>query len=110
PEVREGEPAAAREGDPVRAGVEVEDLEAAKEGDPPPEGRASGEPPSPAPFVLAGSSAAAQGLEGRPAIVDLPLGRGHTVLFAWDALEGGRGRADLRWVYNLLLNWSHLPG
>jgi len=43
------------------------------------------------------------------AIVDLPVGRGRVVLFAFDPFHGDRNRADVRWVYNLLLNWSHLP-
>jgi hypothetical protein len=63
----------------------------------------------PAPFLLAGSPSAAPGLEGKPAIVDLPVGRGRVVLFAFDPFHGDRNRADVRWVYNLLLNWSHLP-
>jgi hypothetical protein len=68
---------------------------------------AGGEPP--APFLLAGSPSTAAGLEGKPAIVDLPVGRGRVVLFAFDPFHGDRNRADVRWVYNLLLNWSHLP-
>jgi hypothetical protein len=120
----------------AREGIEVEDLEAGREAaaegaaaagqpaakeaspesgaeaarQPDVEAKAAAEIPPPGPFVLSGSPRLAGRLDGKPAILDLPLGKGHVVLFAFDPFHGGRDRAGLRWVYNLLLNWSHLPG
>jgi hypothetical protein len=48
-------------------------------------------------------------VEGRPALVDLPLGKGHLVVFAFDPFDPSLGPADLRLVYNVLLNWHALP-
>jgi hypothetical protein len=61
-------------------------------------------------LLLAGSPAAgAAALSGRPAVVDLPLGRGHLVAFAFDPFDPAEGPADMRLIANLLLNWHALP-
>ncbi len=61
-------------------------------------------------LLLAGSPAAgAAALRGRPAVVDLPLGRGHLVAFAFDPFDPAEGPADMRLIANLLLNWHALP-
>jgi hypothetical protein len=48
-------------------------------------------------------------LAGRPAVVDLPIGRGHVVAFAFDPFDPADGPGDLRLIYNVLLNWHALP-
>ena len=105
-------------------GLEVEDIDAGKPQSaaaPPASGggEAATPPPLPLPrplgaddgrLVLAGRLAeGGAALDGRPAIVDLPAGKGHVVAFAFDPFDPGLGAADLRFVYNLLLNWRALP-
>jgi Zinc carboxypeptidase len=134
----EGEPAApppdaaaapAMGGTPARpaagGALEVEDIDAAKGAAPvprPPAATASAAdpawaPPLPRPLgdgdgrlVLAGRLPEGEAaVEGRPAIVDLPLGEGHLVAFAFNPFDPSLGAADLRLVYNVLLNWHALP-
>jgi hypothetical protein len=100
--------------------IEVEDIDAAKPAAAaarPPLPDADADAPLPRPLgaadgrlVLAGRLAEpAAALDGRPAIVDLPLGKGHLVVFAFDPFDPTLGPADLRFVYNVLLNWHALP-
>jgi hypothetical protein len=111
-----------RAGPPLAAppAVEVEDIDAAKPvpaAAQPPAAEPDAELPLPQPLgpadgrlVLAGRlSEPAAAVAGRPAIVDLPLGKGHLVIFAFDPFDPTLGPADLRFVYNLLLNWHALP-
>jgi hypothetical protein len=49
-----------------------------------------------------------EALSGAPALVDLPLGRGHLVAFAFDPFDPTLELGDLRLVYNILLNWHAL--
>jgi hypothetical protein len=61
-------------------------------------------------LVLAGSLPEGEAaVQGRPAIVDLPLGKGHLLVFAFNPFDPTLGPADLRLVYNVLLNWHSLP-
>jgi hypothetical protein len=115
-----------------RSGIEVEDIEAATpaagSGAAPPAHLTVAEPSSTVPgaavgaplpgplgpldgrLLLAGGLPAGEAaLDGRPAIVDVPLGRGHVILFAFDPIDPTFGTADLRFVYNVLLNWHALP-
>jgi hypothetical protein len=105
---------------PAIPAIEVEDIEPgapAAAAAQPPAPPTEAEPPMPQPLgaadgslVLAGRlSEPASAVDGSPAIVDLPVGRGHLVLFAFDPFDPALGPADLRFVYNLLLNWHALP-
>jgi hypothetical protein len=48
-------------------------------------------------------------LEGYPAILDAPLGRGRIVAFGFDPIHRTLARSDFRLVWNTLLNWNDLP-
>lgn len=61
------------------------------------------------PVVLWGDRAAGGPMEGRPAVLDVPLGEGHLVIFAFDPFPRYLRRSDLRPVWNLLLHWNDLP-
>ena len=86
------------------SGIEVEDLDA---------------PPAPAAkpkvekkddrFVLSGLTRGKEELDGKPAILDVPTGKGRVILYGFDPLHRYLNLADFRFVYNALLNWNDLP-
>jgi hypothetical protein len=59
--------------------------------------------------VLSGGSHGADAVDGKPAILDIPTGKGRVLLFAFDPLYRYLNIADFRFLYNALLNWNDLP-
>ena len=59
-----------------------------------------------APFVVSGQAWGEEPLIGRPAILDLPSGRGHVVAFNFNPLHRDLNRGDHRLVWNAILNWQ----
>ena len=55
--------------------------------------------------------AAATGAPGHglPAILDVPVGKGRVLLFAFNPMHRYLNHGDFRWVYNAILNWNDLP-
>jgi hypothetical protein len=47
-------------------------------------------------------------LEGRPAILDLPAGKGRIVAFLFNPIHRDLNRSDHRFLWNALLNWNAL--
>jgi hypothetical protein len=60
-------------------------------------------------LVLSGGMRGESELEGRPAILDIPVGRGRVVAFGFDPIHRSLARSDFRLVWNALLNWNDLP-
>jgi hypothetical protein len=60
-------------------------------------------------LVVSGGMTGADELEGRPAILDIPVGRGRIVAFGFDPIHRSLPRSDFRLVWNALLNWNDLP-
>ena len=60
-------------------------------------------------LVVSGGMKGADELEGRPAILDIPVGRGRIVAFGFDPIHRTLPRSDFRLVWNALLNWNDLP-
>jgi hypothetical protein len=60
-------------------------------------------------LVVSGGMKGADELEGRPAILDIPVGRGRIVAFGFDPIHRTLPRSDFRLVWNSLLNWNDLP-
>jgi hypothetical protein len=58
-----------------------------------------------APLVVSGQAWGESGLLGRPAILDLPAGRGRVVAFNFNPLHRDLNRGDHRLVWNAILNW-----
>lgn len=54
--------------------------------------------------MLSGGSA----LEGKPAVVDVPNGRGHMVLFAMRPFWRWQTQGSYMLGFNTILNWDHL--
>ncbi len=60
-------------------------------------------------LVLSGFLKGEDAINGKPAILDLPAGRGRVILFAFNPLHRYLNLSDFRFVYNALLNWNDLP-
>ena len=59
-----------------------------------------------APLVVSGQAWAGEGLVGRPAILDMPVGRGHVVAFNFNPLHRDMNRGDQRMLWNAIINWQ----
>ena len=63
-----------------------------------------------APFVVSGQAWGEENLIGRPAILDMPVGRGHVVIFNFNPLYRDLNRGDQRMLWNTLINWQAILG
>ena len=57
-------------------------------------------------FVVSGQAWGEDRLVGRPAILDMPVGRGHVVAFNFNPFHRDLNRGDHRLVWNAILNWQ----
>ena len=58
------------------------------------------------PFVVSGQAWGEDNLIGRPAILDMPVGKGHVVCFNFNPMHRDLNRGDQRLLWNALLNWQ----
>jgi hypothetical protein len=58
------------------------------------------------PFVESGQAWGEENLIGRPAILDMPVGKGHVVTFNFNPIHRDLNRGDQRLLWNTLLNWQ----
>jgi hypothetical protein len=58
------------------------------------------------PFVESGQAWGEQNLIGRPAILDVPVGKGHVVCFNFNPMHRDLNRGDHRLLWNAILNWQ----
>jgi len=58
------------------------------------------------PLVVSGQAWGESGLIGRPAILDMPVGRGHVVAFNFNPLHRDLNHGDHRLVWNAILQWQ----
>ena len=61
------------------------------------------------PLVISGGIKGAAELEGKPAIFDIPTGKGRVLAFDFDPIHRTLMRANFRLVWNAILNWNDLP-
>jgi hypothetical protein len=59
-----------------------------------------------APFLVSGQVWGEAGLIGRPAILDMPEGRGHVIIFNFNPFHRDLNRGDHRLVWNAVVNWQ----
>jgi hypothetical protein len=59
-----------------------------------------------APFVESGQAWGEENLIGRPAILDMPVGKGHVVSFNFNPMHRDLNRGDQRMLWNTILNWQ----
>jgi hypothetical protein len=60
-------------------------------------------------LVLSGLIKDEAAVNGKPAILDVPSGKGRVILFSFNPLHRYLNLSDFRFVYNVLLNWNDLP-
>jgi hypothetical protein len=60
-------------------------------------------------LVLSGFVRGEDMVNGKPAILDLPAGKGRVILYAFDPLHRFLNLSDFRFVYNAILNWNDFP-
>jgi hypothetical protein len=61
------------------------------------------------PLVVSGGVKGADEIEGKPAILDIPTGRGRVVAFDFDPIHRYQTLGTFRLVWNAILNWDDLP-
>ncbi|HEX3556886.1 MAG TPA: M14 family zinc carboxypeptidase [Thermoanaerobaculia bacterium] len=93
------------------SGIEVEDLDAPPATPAPAKAtdEKKAEKKEDARLVLSGAAKGLDEIDGKPAILDLPAGKGRVILFSFNPLYRYLNLADFRFVYNALLNWNDLP-
>ena len=57
-------------------------------------------------FVLSGQAWGEAGFIGHPAILDMPVGRGHVVAFNFNPVSRDLNRGDQRMLWNAIINWQ----
>ena len=65
-------------------------------------------PQNPNDMLLSGTLAGGQALSGRAAAIDVPLGKGHVVLFALRPFWRWQTQGTYFLGFNTILNWNHL--
>jgi hypothetical protein len=60
-------------------------------------------------LVVSGGVKGAGEIEGKPAILDLPTGKGRVLAFDFDPIHRYQTLSDFRLVWNTILNWNDLP-
>ena len=59
-------------------------------------------------LALSGLVQGASHLEGEPAVLDVPAGEGHWVLFGFNPLNRHQNHMNFAFVWNAILNWNDL--
>ena len=57
-------------------------------------------------FVVSGQAWGQENLVGRPAILDMPVGKGHVICFNFNPIHRDLNRGDQRLLWNAILNWQ----
>ena len=58
------------------------------------------------PLVISGQAWGEENLIGRPAILDMPIGKGHVVSFNFNPMHRDLNRGDQRLLWNAIINWQ----
>ena len=58
------------------------------------------------PFVVSGQAWGEENLIGRPAILDIPVGKGHVVSFNFNPVHRDLNLGDQRLLWNAIVNWQ----
>jgi hypothetical protein len=60
-------------------------------------------------LVVSGGIKGASEIAGKPAILDLPTGKGRVLAFDFDPIHRAQTQGTFRLVWNAILNWNDLP-
>jgi hypothetical protein len=63
---------------------------------------------NPESIVVSGGARGAEKLEGHPAILDLPSGRGRVIAFNFNPIHRDLNHSDARFLWNAILNWKKI--
>jgi hypothetical protein len=61
-------------------------------------------------MVVSGGAKGEDALEGRPAILDIPHGKGHVIAYNFNPQHRDLNRSDYRLLWNAILNWKAIVG
>jgi hypothetical protein len=61
-----------------------------------------------APLLVSGQVWGEAALTGRPAVLDMPTGKGHVVAFNFNPFHRDLNRGDHRLVWNAIINWQSI--
>ena len=75
----------------------------------PAEGEAAKDAKKEPPLVVSGGIKGGDGLVGKPAILDIPTGKGRVIAFDFDPIHRYQTESDFRLVWNAILYWNDLP-
>ncbi len=59
-------------------------------------------------LLVSGMLAGGSELTGKPAVVDVPVGKGHVVMFAINPMWRHQTQGSCSMIFNACLNWDHL--
>jgi hypothetical protein len=59
-------------------------------------------------MLVSGALKGEDDLEGRPAIMDLPAGKGRVIAFNFNPIHRDLNRSDHRFLWNVFLNWDYI--
>jgi hypothetical protein len=85
--------------------IEVEDVSSGGDVAKPKSVEAKDKPP----IVISGFIQGKEELDGKPAILDLPVGKGRVILFGFNPLHRYLNHSDFRFAWNAILHWNDLP-
>jgi hypothetical protein len=97
------DPKAADDG-PWGAGVEGEEIDEPSAG----ESKTGGQKKTRS-LVVSGGMKGEDEIQGKPAVLDIPVGDGRVIAFKFDPIHRTLTRSDFRLLWNLILNWNDLP-
>jgi hypothetical protein len=60
------------------------------------------------PIVISGGGKNPSALEGRPALLDVPLGKGDVLVYNFNPMHRDMNHHDCRYLYNGILNWRYI--
>ncbi len=60
------------------------------------------------PILVSGGGKNLPALEGRPAVLDMPLGSGRVLAYNFNPMHRDMNHADHRYLWNGILNWKHI--
>jgi len=72
------------------------------------EAAATAKPEEKSELVVSGGIKGESAVTGKPAILDLPVGRGRVIAFTFDPIHRYQTESDFRLVWNVILNWNDL--
>jgi len=60
------------------------------------------------PMIVSGGGKNIEAMEGRPAILDVPDGKGHILVYNFNPMHRDLNHADHRFLWNGIINWKYI--